>query len=322
MSRIHLQVPRACGLGEDPPRTYRLAGCHLRATASLPGLEPFEARAVDIPDHIPDQGESESRSIEPQSVEPRCVYGGPGEIGGARRRVECWWSGEGYRLEIAGAGAFAVAAGGTDLRCLQVDSRATRGELVEVLLGPVLLLALAQRGIFCLHAGAVAAGARAVAFAGASGAGKSTLAAALARRPPFRRLADDLLPVALEAGGAVALPHFPQLKLPAAEQPAGEDERLELAAVYLLAAEAKGGADAGLAQVASCDLAGRRGALALVAQTAAARLFAPPLLAAHLSFCGDLAARIPVRRLAYPRRAEALPRVAEEIRRELEVGWQ
>ncbi len=76
----------------------------------------------------------------------------------------------------------------------------------------------------------------AVAFVGETGAGKSTLAAYLAREAGWLRLADDVLPVALGgAGGPAALPHFPQLKLPAAEQVGpGVPQRMPLRAVYAL----------------------------------------------------------------------------------------
>jgi len=55
----------------------------------------------------------------------------------------------------------------------------------------------------------------------------------------------------------------------------------------------------------------------LIRHTVAARLFDRPLLAAHLDFCAEAAARIPVRRLAYPHRREVLPQVRDAIRRSM-----
>ena len=56
---------------------------------------------------------------------------------------------------------------------------------------------------------------------------------------------------------------------------------------------------------------------ALIRHTVAARLFDKPLLAAHLDFCAEAAARIPVWRLAYPHRRDVLPQVRDAIRRSL-----
>lgn len=61
-------------------------------------------------------------------------------------------------------------------------------------------LALHQRGVFTLHASAVALEGGAVALMGAKGAGKSTLAAALARRG-HTLLSDDVVAIDLPAAG-------------------------------------------------------------------------------------------------------------------------
>jgi hypothetical protein len=177
----------------------------------------------------------------------------------------------------------------------------------EVLLGPVLLLALALGGVFCLHASAVAApdGRGAVAFAGCSGAGKSTLAAAFGPR----RLGDDVLPVALDLEGApVVLPRFPQLKLDPATQPgAGAPESLPLVAVLLPSRVA---ADAP-SKVAS--LGQRAAAAELVRHTLAGRLFPPDLLARHMDLVTAFVRRVPVVRLEVPWGEDRLPRVTAAI---------
>jgi hypothetical protein len=179
-----------------------------------------------------------------------------------------------------------------------------------------------MRGVFCLHAAAAAlggdrtGGGRAVAFAGPSGAGKSTLAAYLGAGGGWRRIADDVLPVELPAAGpeapatAAALPRFPQLKLAADRQPAGESA-LPLAAVCLLEPLDPD------SEVTVEPLAGRRAVLALAGHTVGARLFAPPELAAHLELCAGLAALVPVLQLGVPRRTEALAGVELALRSRL-----
>ncbi|MCL4837235.1 MAG: hypothetical protein KJ058_04630 [Thermoanaerobaculia bacterium] len=174
------------------------------------------------------------------------------------------------------------------------------------MLGPGLVLALALQGTWCLHASAAVREGQAVAFLGESGVGKSTLAAHLggSLQSGWHLVADDILPVTAGEGGAFAWPRFPQRKLPADAQPgAALPERLPLAAICDLVPAAPEAAPAAerLPEAAA--------ATALLRQTAGARLFDAALLEAHLAFAAELAARVPVYRLAVPRRLEALGEV-------------
>lgn len=182
----------------------------------------------------------------------------------------------------------------------------------ELLLGPGLVLALALQGTWCLHASAAVRGGAVVAFLGESGAGKSTLAAHLGGclQEGWHLVADDILPVTEGEDGAWAWPRFPQRKLPPEAQPGPAlPERLPLALVCDLLPAAPEAAPAAewLPEAAA--------ATALLRQTAGARLFDAELLEAHLAFAAALAARVPVCRLAVPRRLEALPAVREAIER-------
>jgi hypothetical protein len=85
------------------------------------------------------------------------------------------------------------------------------------LFGPALILALARRGIYCLHASAFIEHGVATVILGESGAGKSSLARAIVGKPGARRLCDDITPVQMENGQLYVLPRFPQLKLKAAD---------------------------------------------------------------------------------------------------------
>jgi hypothetical protein len=83
------------------------------------------------------------------------------------------------------------------------------------LLGPVMALALHQRGLLVLHASAIEVDGKSVIFMGDKGAGKSTTAGAMIRAG-HRLLTDDV--VALDLSGPdrpMILPGFPQLKLAA-----------------------------------------------------------------------------------------------------------
>jgi hypothetical protein len=92
-------------------------------------------------------------------------------------------------------------------------SDASSGLIRLYLLGPVLGLLLHQRGLFVLHASAVALETGVVAFLGHSGRGKSTTAAILHARGGAV-VADDAVALDLAApGGPAALPGLSHLKL-------------------------------------------------------------------------------------------------------------
>lgn len=80
------------------------------------------------------------------------------------------------------------------------------------LLGSAMGLLLHQRGVFPLHANAVALGGHAVAVAGATGAGKSTLAAWFSRQG-LTLIGDDVVALRPTPTGMVALPGPPRVRL-------------------------------------------------------------------------------------------------------------
>jgi len=248
---------------------------------------------------------------------PRVAPGGPpgatyrrqGWVGGRLVDVSCRRTGGVLVVEIGGEPPVAVGRTGCALLA-GAGVGAISPALEEALLGPCLLLALAHGGTFALHAAAVRAGAGAALLVGASGAGKSTLARALAAAGS-PRLADDVLPCEANGGSLDALPHYPQLKLAPAEQyAAGRPPRVPVVAIYLLDGVPPAEAD-GPATFAA--LAPRDALVTIAAHTVAARLFDAPLLESHLAFCDAAAAAVPVRRVRFPRRLEALPELAAAV---------
>lgn len=239
----------------------------------------------------------------------RSILEGRLPLAGRDRRVVCALGPEAYFLEFEGAGCWAVAVDGSQI--LWLDPQQTVDEVFyEVLLGPCTCLALALDGTWCLHASAVTDGRDVAAFVGGSGRGKSTLARRFATGDlfPWRRCADDVLPVEAAAAGAVALPGFPQLKL---ADPAGHaaeaPERPLLRVVYLL----EWAADARPAHVE--QMAGAPAVASFVGHTHAARLFGQDLLGRHLASCGRLATQVPVRRLTFERNLDVLDAVARTV---------
>lgn len=234
-----------------------------------------------------------------------------GWVGGVEREVEVRSAPSGFLLGPPGSSRLFVGPDGRIERVGPDGEPLDTGPEAppwsdddrELLLGPGLVLALALQGTWCLHASAAAWGGRAVAFLGESGVGKSTLAAHLggSSQSGWHLVADDILPVTAGEGGAFAWPRFPQRKLPADAQPgAALPERLPLALICDLQPAAPEAAPAAerLPEAAA--------ATAILRQTAGARLFDAALLEAHLAFAAELAARVPVYRLAVPRSLEAL----------------
>ncbi|MBN2117202.1 MAG: hypothetical protein JW730_11555 [Anaerolineales bacterium] len=235
-----------------------------------------------------------------------------GWIGGAERQVEIWSVPPGVLMRVSGGSDFYIASlGETIMRVPQMrgdnEPDPALSELDhEILLGPALVLALALRGVWSLHASAARFAGNVFVFLGESGQGKSTLAAYLSASPNWRLVADDILPVKMDPDGVKVLPHFPQLKLPVDAQPgAGLPEHLPLHKLCVLM-PARTDAMPQLHLLTNVSAA-----QSLLRHTAGTRLFTPELLGKHLSFCSLAAGQIPVYRLDYPHRKEMLPRVKE-----------
>jgi len=285
--------------GRGEPRTYGLAAHPVVSDTALPALAPFSARHELVASPL-----SVSRRLPPREA---AVYHGEALVGGRMTEVRCTRAGGRFVIRVAGAPPLLVGRGGCALVRGGLPAPAS-DTLNDVVLGPGLILALALRDTFTLHAAAVRCGDAAVLLLGESGAGKSTLARALAAAGG-ERLADDVLPCECDTSGLRALPHYPQLKLPETEQyAAARPARVPIGALYVLA----GAADA-RAEVGVEELAGRAGVLALAARTVAARLFDAALLERHLAFCAAAAAAVRPRRVRFRKRLDALPAVVAAI---------
>ncbi len=285
-------------------RWHRISGCAILLSPSAPELPTSTV--------VSDTGES--APVTRRAAGGTASRRATGWVGGFEREVEVRTVPTGLLVALDGLCWQLISSAG------RIDRVGPDGELLddrdpsppwsdddrELLLGPGLVLALALQGTWCLHASAAVREGQAVAFLGESGVGKSTLAAHLggSLQSGWHLVADDILPVTAGEGGAFAWPRFPQRKLPADAQPgAALPERLPLAAICDLVPAAPEAAPAAerLPEAAA--------ATALLRQTAGARLFDAALLEAHLAFAAELAARVPVYRLAVPRRLEALGEV-------------
>ncbi len=225
------------------------------------------------------------------------------------RRTECASAPGWLRLRVQGIDDIYVAAENRPAICyetaLPVADR-LETPVAEALVGPALMLTLAAAGRFCLHASAVRIGEAVVAFCGDSGAGKSTLAQMAS--DDWLRISDDILPVRLECGRLLALPHYPQPKLaPDAHYPVTAPSQLPVTALFVLTSRSHAQA------VTSTLLSPAQALAAVVRHTIAACLFPPHLLTTHLRFCAKTAECVPVYELAFARRWEALPAVRRAV---------
>lgn len=205
---------------------------------------------------------------------------GEGWLNGRMAQFNCTITAAAQSVFFSGIGAIRVHSGGTAVDLLELPSNAADRD--ELICGPALLLALAERGIFGLHAAALQTDKGAILLIGASGRGKSTLARCAAERG-IRRLSDDVTAVTLTAERIEVRARFPQLKLSPAL--CVEDAALPLCALIWIERAVR---PATLAVIDPPN-AHRQ----LLRDSVAARLFRPDRLAAHLQFCAELAARVP-----------------------------
>lgn len=202
------------------------------------------------------------------------------------------------------------------------------------LLGVVLATLLVQRGLFVLHASAVAIDGQAIAFLGDKGRGKSTLAAGFCARG-YGLLADDVVAVDVSSEDCPqVLSGFPQLKLwpDSATMALGDDpaalptlapgyekrarpardafvpEAAPLRGVYVIA-------DGPTAQLVA--LTPHEAVVQLIAHSYAARFGTQLLRGAeashHFRQCTNVARTVPAFSLERPRRLPRLPSVVQMV---------
>ena len=238
-----------------------------------------------------------------------------GWVANAHRMVEIWSAPAGLLVRTQGGSDFVISPDGMEIRCARQVITGLNETDRQILLGPVLVLALALRETWSLHASAAIYKGTLILFLGESGQGKSTLAAYLAREVGWLLAADDILPVTMGADGATAWPRFPQLKLPVDAQPGpGLPEQLTISNVCVLS-------DAGVYEMPALErLPASQAVQVFLGHTAGTRLFTPELLGKHLAFCSQAAERVPVYRLIYPHRWEALPIVKDLLEKYANIG--
>ena len=186
------------------------------------------------------------------------------------------------------------------------SDRLKTGEIdATLLLGPLLILALALQDCWCLHASAVKSQTGALLLLGPSGAGKSTLARYLAEKADFSWIADDIVPIEILDRELQVLPHFSQLKFP--------DRRLPAESLVPLAALVRIRARPAHTLLSLRRLRGAETLSVVARQTVANRLFNRLLLTRHLDFATRVGRSAPMYELSLPRGEKALQQAAMHL---------
>lgn len=278
----------ACWLGQEgrggPRYQAQIAAESFESNRCLPGFESI-GKPVDL------GWDSQLRLI-PQGG-PTATRETTGFLAEADRQVRITEAGTSLHCDFSGIGGLHL-----DLThaAAWADRDVPEHLLGELLLGPALLLLLADRGMLGLHASSIQYGDRTILFCADSGSGKSSLAHH-ARDFGAVALTDDIAPLRIGPVPTL-LPRFPQLKWPVPLEIA--DATMSIDRIVFVE---RGGT--GLACSPIPPVAAR---LRLIRHTVAARLFPRRLAQWHLDTVGELARRVPMLRLSWPECAiEAIP---------------
>ena len=245
-------------------------------------------------------------------------------------------SGEGYLLRFPELADFSISDDALAVAC-QPAPGVSRDACQHLYLNQVLPLVLSKQGKLVFHASAVQIDGGAVAILGESGRGKSTLAASFAASgSPF--LTDDGLVVEPSGKGFRILPSHPSIRLWQDSQEALIGPEGKAAPPLAYTAKARLLAGPGLAFCAQARplrraffLGEGNASVATFEPLSAAQALmewvkhsflldpkARPALASHFDSVAALAGRVRCFRLDYPRRFEELPRLRQEILRQIQ----
>ncbi len=230
------------------------------------------------------------------------------------RKIICSKTINGLIVDVPEITAFFVSHDGcqiTQLADCKSTTKYSELELEYILLGPAFMLALALNQLFALHASAVCFEDKAILFTGASGFGKSTMARELQQMSGLERLSDDISIISKSQLNFCLNADFPQLKLQHKSQNS-QGSLTSLRAIIVL--DRQSDTD----NISLIALDSINAVQVLLNHSVAVQLFDRTLATQHLKFMADLAARVPIYKLAYPDGLEKIPQIAGILKRELD----
>ena len=177
---------------------------------------------------------------------------------------------------------------------------------LELIVGPALVLLLAQSQTYCMHAGAVDTPIGRVGIIAESGVGKSTLSTHVSSE--WSQVSDDIMPMKMsEAENCIdVLPDFPQLKL--AQNLVVDAPKPIKKMSYLLRVNPVPSAD-----IHFEVLSKMQAMLQIIRHTVAAKLFDSTTLQQHANFAKNVSIMMPVIEVSYPREIDQLSELRESI---------
>lgn len=295
----------------SPSLVYRIAGIDLYTPLPFPHLAAFiDQNASKI--------SAECFQYQPTTCSEdlaRIVHQALGWIGNRYRLVTVQAEASDYSITIEGIGHFCVQKNGSHIIWSDIIPPLDSELFIEALTGPAFLIAAALQGVWALHAGAAMYDDHLIAFVGESGVGKSTLARFLGTAPGWKRVSDDILPMAPSEYGVIAHPQYPQLKLPSHAQPSTSvAASIPLRKLVVIRRQNQAVDTVSLNRIPQAQ------AMAIVIRhTVAAKLFDRDLLIGQMEFAARLAETTPVYELVYPRKFNQLPLVASIFQEALEA---
>ena len=290
-----------------PVHRYVLAGQEVVFDAPVSALSAFQQTG----------GLAAESEVAPPSARTRLLheanaklqYHGVAPIAEVAQQVSCWRDQHILQIDVGGRPVCQVDFQHQQIQLLNDQSYDDRLNL-EVVTGPALMLLLAAKGIFCLHAGAVITGYGNIALIAESGVGKSTLSAH--QREYWQQLADDIVPLLQHQGGYV-VGDYPQLKLPGNTIAARPDGPAAINLVLRLVTKSSD-------EISFKRLRKTEAMLQIVRHSVAAKLYDAEQLQAHAAFARQLSISTPVVELSYPRDLARLDAVRTAITDYLRVA--
>jgi len=244
--------------------------------------------------------------VELSSDNAKLQYQGLAPFDQAQREIRCWIQNNNFQLDLEGKPVCRVDLDKKHIRLLSPKPFDDRLNL-EIVTGPALMIALAARGVYGLHAGAILAERGAVGFIAESGVGKSTLSSSA--EPDWRQLCDDIMPLEQtvdQEGYTYFLHDFPQLKLPNSVAPTRPRGETQLGALIRLnAVESR--------EIKFSRLKKAEALLQIVRHTVAAKLFDRSMMKHHVRFAKRLSTSVPMFEVSYPRDLDRLGELRSAI---------
>lgn len=197
--------------------SYVVYGFRIISNRSIPGLELLESKAgtnenrpTDVSVRF-DDGMENAADYRP--TDEALWYTSDILDASGNPALNIWkrrQTGE-YRMHYSHGLTFYIDARLTEIT-VRCDEPVALDEMAAFLLGPVMGVVLRLRGMTCLHASAVSAYGKAIAFVGIAGAGKSTTAALFAQKG-HAVLSDDIVALFERGSCFYVLPAYPYLNL-------------------------------------------------------------------------------------------------------------